>query len=175
MNTRQAVLPPSFQSTGRKGGSLCGPRSGHSCSTHLSSPAREVRPVCLFSHSCQGALRLYTLYVLCPNAALFTFLLKLLTFWPLCVVRSRAPLTRAHTRLCVFLSTWSSPRRAPPASPAPGSPGPSSREGLRPSPQRKVSDQARVLPRGGRLLWESEVLFTHRDNGSPLEYTNHKF
>ena len=34
-------------------------------------------------------------------------------------IGSRAPLTHTHTRPCVLLSTWSSPRRGPPASPDP--------------------------------------------------------
>lgn len=48
-------------------------------------PRTRGPPRLLLSRSCQDALMLSTLCVSRPNAASFTFLLKLLTFWPLCV------------------------------------------------------------------------------------------
>lgn len=180
------MLLPSFQSTGWKGLSPCGPHSGDTVPSasrgahlqHAPEFSRTRGPSrLLFSPSCQDALMLSTLCVSCPNAALFTFFAQIVDV--LATVRSfivsRAPLTDTHARPRVFLSTWSSPRRGPRASPAPGSPWPSSREGVRPSPLEEGVGTSSSAPGPRRLLWESEVFFTHRDKGRPVEYTNHKF
>ena len=103
---------------------------------------------------------------------LFTFLLKLLMLWPLCIHLSGAGLPwHTHTHQ----TTRAPEHMVLSQAGTPGQPWPSSREGIRPSPLEEGVGTSLSAPRPRRLLCESEVLFTHRNKGSPVEYTNHKF
>lgn len=116
---------------------------------------------------------LSTLCVSRPNAASFTFA-QIVSV--LATVRSfivgRAPLTHTPDPRVPehMVLSQAGTRRG---QPCPGAPGPPAGRRQTFSPRGRCRDSSSAP--GPRRLLGKEVFFTHRDKGSLLEYTNHKF